>query len=498
MTRLGKKFKDNIEQRQFDASKHFSGLEAMLNEKDDKKGFLIFFKNHKTLGLILLLLLTATGAYFFSSSEKNIPESLPQKTLLNISDNNLSKTTKQNNPSEDNPFSQSASSEIDSKNVETKISLKSSSRIVAPKNHNPVPNMVKENYMANVPTPALPSENTTEIPFETLITMPLLSSSVNFNYLTGISEREKTKFHSPPTYWYAGMHTGLSASLKKIVPGNLSREYLTRRKEEENLRITPTAMLEIGILKNHWTFSSGITYFTNGENINYSNKFHEWLKQQVQDWEIKKWNEQRVDTINYTYYTVQGAWVSQDTVITYWDDATQSYIQDTISTQVYVTQNIDTINITKIDTNFVTHTDSIEVIKIDSTLLIFSKDDSASLSTRNFYSYVEIPLMIGYELPFKQFVFHIQTGTSVAILTRYEAKYLKTDQSDIITLASNQTRNVTWNWILNTGVGYALNEQITICSGVNLRMGLNSAVKNTGFKQRYKNVALTFGIRYKL
>ena len=139
-------------------------------------------------------------------------------------------------------------------------------------------------------------------------------------------------------------------------------------------------------------------------------------------------------------------------------------------------------------------------IAIDSTIVIILEQNKTSSSGRNQYNYLEIPLLVGYQLDFKKLNMEISTGISYGFFLsakgelpdKANSSFSKlSEQSDII------ENNV--NYLLYLGVNYKLNDKWGLLIKPNYKHNLNSTFnKDLPVKQKFSTFGITFGIRINL
>lgn len=122
-------------------------------------------------------------------------------------------------------------------------------------------------------------------------------------------------------------------------------------------------------------------------------------------------------------------------------------------------------------------------------------------SYTNSYSYIEIPLMIGHEFRYKQFVFDIVGGVSWGRLIKSEVSIPNTNNDLLMDIQQTETILVknTFNGLLGLGIGYQINEGNVLFARPEIRYNLNSMLdKAYPINQKYMQIRLSLGMRIQL
>ncbi len=126
--------------------------------------------------------------------------------------------------------------------------------------------------------------------------------------------------------------------------------------------------------------------------------------------------------------------------------------------------------------------------------------ESSEQMYRSSYSinYAQIPLYIGYELPLKDFYLHLSTGMDMALLvnasgTVYDAE----TQSIVQQLDKSELNSVLWKYRLNLGIGYNVNERVSLYFNPTFARSFNTAYKaGHSYSGQFSSYGINAGLRY--
>jgi hypothetical protein len=119
---------------------------------------------------------------------------------------------------------------------------------------------------------------------------------------------------------------------------------------------------------------------------------------------------------------------------------------------------------------------------------------------KNRYHYIEIPLLIGISADFKKFNLEAGTGISVGCLISCKGYLPDFETNSLIDLnaSANFLEKISFNYILNAGIDYKLNEKWSIILKPNYKRNLTSVFdKTNGITQKYSTFGVITGIRIK-
>ncbi|MFT4779519.1 MAG: hypothetical protein ACJAU0_002513 [Flavobacteriales bacterium] len=225
--------------------------------------------------------------------------------------------------------------------------------------------------------------------------------------------------------------------------------------------LSQTVGVRLDYIKRGWVFSSGFSYTTINEEVDFG-----VLDSALVDFEYFEY--QVIDSIN-------------DIIVEVIDS-------------VFVEEEwqLDTIYVTVQDTSYIWLTDS---------LGIYSAND-ALLEERPYKqqaSYVELPLLIGRQLPVgARGTFTLRTGPVIGFRTIVQGYYFASPNSDSPVMLSNRrdvSKSVVLNWQLEFEYAYQFSPRMSMGVLVGDRRSLTSYFKNGGAKQGYKGqfIGLSFG-----
>jgi hypothetical protein len=304
----------------------------------------------------------------------------------------------------------------------------------------------------------------------------------------------------PKTTVNLSVYGGAMYSIKNIMTqdGNTSA-YLNRRKTEESNSVKPNVGIDVELKHGHWTLTSGFNFHQQGEKRNYSDQFKRLVPYDSIVININNNSSWLVDSSMFYALQYNSIVTSIDTTITYYDETTGQFY--TAQLPLNITQN------TLIDTNFYYHIDSTYLEAIDTTKtnyalkkqIIVKDPNQTYLKGRNTFTYVEVPVLIGYEWGLKRWRLSVKGGLGLGILTRQQSFYLTTDEAEIAPVSTDVYTKVVYNGIFRVGMHYSFTPQFGIDIVPFSRLNINNMThKNAPFKQKYYNVGLQVGLYYKL
>jgi len=296
------------------------------------------------------------------------------------------------------------------------------------------------------------------------------------------------------------VYSGAMYSMKNMITqdGNTA-DYLSRRNTEEMNSFKPNAGIDVELKRGHWTLTSGLNFHQQGEKRNYSDQFKRTVPYDSLVININNNSAWILDSTSFYALQYNSIITSQDTTITYYDETTGTFF--TASVPMNVTQSL------LIDTNYFYHIDStyhqaIDTIKTNYTLkkqILVKDPNQANLKGRNTFSYVEIPVLIGYEWGIRRWRLSLKGGIGVGLLTRQQSFYLSNDEAEIAPVSTEVYTKIMYNGILRAGLHYNFTPQLGIDIVPFTRLNINNMTnKNATFQQRYSNVGLQLGVNYKL
>jgi hypothetical protein len=296
------------------------------------------------------------------------------------------------------------------------------------------------------------------------------------------------------------VYGGAMYSLKNLLTSNgNTADYLNRRKNEEINSIKPNVGIDAELKRGHWTLTSGINFHQQGEKRNYNDQFKRTVPYDSLVININNNSAWLVDSSMFYALQYNSIITSYDSTITYYDENTGLFT--TAQLPVNITQT------TVIDTNFYylidsTYNQDIDTLKTNYALkrqVLVNDPDQPNLKGRNTFSYIEVPVLIGYEWGIRRFRLSLKGGIGIGLLTRQQSFYLTTDEAEIAPVSTNVYTKIMYNGIVRAGLHYNFTPQFGVDIVPFSRINLNNMTnKNATFQQKYSNVGLQVGFNYKL
>ena len=304
----------------------------------------------------------------------------------------------------------------------------------------------------------------------------------------------------PKTSVSLSVYGGAMYSIKNIMTkdGNTA-DYLNKRKTEENNSIKPNAGIDVELKYGHWTLTSGFNFHQQGEKRNYNDEFKRTVPYDSLVININNNSDWLLDSTSFYALQYNSIVTSNDTTITYYDETTGLFY--TAQLPVNITQT------TVVDTNFYYHIDSTYHQAIDTTKtnyelkkqIVVKDPNQAHLKGRNTFSYIEVPVLIGYEWGLKRWRLSLKGGLGLGVLTRQQSFYLTTDEAEIAPVSTDVYTKIIYNGIFRVGMHYSFTPQFGIDIVPFSRLNFNNmSNKNATFQQKYYNAGLQVGFNYKL
>jgi len=242
-------------------------------------------------------------------------------------------------------------------------------------------------------------------------------------------------------------------NVSKSLSASAYPNYVSRRNSEEKATNYASWMLGAKIQFNHFAFNTGIEYNKYGEKVNYSN-----------------WIFENTNTINNSW----------------------SYTADSITTvsNYYIQGNqYDQTNV-QFFTDSTLVTDSVTVYGQKAA-------DVTEINSRTMISYIEIPLVIDYEIfKTKRFSAAIRTGVSIGFVQQKRGFYLDVNQEEFRDLNTFTTfRSTIWNARIGADFNYFIAPKTSVFIRPEFRTSLQSTFKTeAGIQQKYRAFGVMVGI----
>jgi len=279
---------------------------------------------------------------------------------------------------------------------------------------------------------------------------PSDSISILFDSLLLAEKRSLKGFFFMPYF-------GPSLSLKDLKGDDI--DLIEKRKNEERDPITT----DIGIVarygfSNGIYLGSGFNYYKMGENARYS------------AFDIVNENQ-----VPHTYFTYKDTGYLK---YTDWDTAYLPFKQTVYTAYEWITE-----------------TDSTEVLgekTIYDTLQVPEK------SVNNRFSYVEIPLLVGYQIPMGKWTIGADVGTGVNFLVKAQGNYPNLETGDYPGLTTSEYRLLTYTFLSNLSLGRDLGDHWGVYGNLRFRQQLTSPQKSTAMLDaRYRSIGFQFKLNYR-
>jgi hypothetical protein len=339
-------------------------------------------------------------------------------------------------------------------------------------------------------------ENTNSEVFDKLELMDLLGISLVENQIDVLNPVEdfidggKSKFQLEVGLYSGPMFVG------KYLSSATNADYITRRQGEEIDRISFNSNIDLNIKFGKLLLSTGLNNHQQGEVTNYSNDYENWVVTQWIDYEVTDNSFWQLNTTSFTIITDDNYTIDTDTVLSYYDETIGSYVTDTVNYQSYEINNIGTQQFDLVDSIYVVQFDSTATLVVDSSLVLVADANNTQQKTTTRFSYVEVPILLGYEFPINRLSLSCKTGIGVGMLTRYNATYYTQDYSAPQLVNESQVNQLMINYLLRIGMKYAINESIAFSCEPFYRLNLSNVIKSEDVTQKYWNAGLNIGAVY--
>jgi len=153
-----------------------------------------------------------------------------------------------------------------------------------------------------------------------------------------------------------------------------------------------------------------------------------------------------------------------------------------ITTDSLISINFDTIN----------HTVYFNYYQYDS--IVHNLDSTTTKSAqRNRFSYLTIPLLLGYNLNYKKLNINLRAGIGYSYLITESGQYINYQLTDFE--KSLPKKNIV-NYIVSPIIGYSLNDNFSLIVNPQMIINSKSILSKTEVVQRYKNYGISFGLSY--
>ncbi|MEN8957432.1 MAG: hypothetical protein ABF242_10005 [Flavobacteriales bacterium] len=254
---------------------------------------------------------------------------------------------------------------------------------------------------------------------------------------------------APAAKWQLSLLSGANISFSNLKNADNSI-YLEKRKQEENSLTSFSAGFSVDrFITKSIKISSGINYLTVGSNNKYApvNSFR---------------NESQFNGFDSVY---------NPTIDSIFFNPTRRWIQ------------------------YTTGGDSIADSSFVNRRVAFQDSTAHLASAQVKFSYVELPLTIGYFRVFNKWSFGMNTGIGIGLLTRSSGSYIN---EDLVSTEVAQSQKIIWNYILGPEINYQLNNKYYIGFQSDFRMGLNNLSISETIERKYYNIQFSgkIGVRF--
>lgn len=255
--------------------------------------------------------------------------------------------------------------------------------------------------------------------------------------------------------------------------------------------------LNINYKLKNFSIQSGIAYTIFAEKFNYS-------KESI---EVNKYQETRYGVVGeYTYVDEYSEWlITGVNSVPVVDTVSSSYLIEhydyngVMITDTVWSYQTDTVMINVYDSMEVVYYDTITALKYDSLQVVVYD----TVKTRSFYefvnryTYMEIPLIVNYEIKHNKFSYIIGGGLVTGIFLNAQGKGISLDD-EVVSLSDLPFMKLNLSGIVNAGVHYHLNPKMSILFEGVYRKNFNSIYNNSYFlEQRFNSFGLKLGMRYR-
>ncbi len=257
--------------------------------------------------------------------------------------------------------------------------------------------------------------------------------------------------------YFIDMYAGYQSVSKKIKSEPLLTEYADIRNTSEKKINTLYFGLNFTVEKNKFLVQTGLEYNTIGEQNNYEAKSKQWLQNDENVWDV--YNKQIIKT-------------------------------DTVYHFGIVNYNQTIVNVK--DSTLLTKSDSIFIYYADSSIV--------KANGKTTISYLEIPIMIGYQINIGKVSIAPFAGVSIGYLTKTNGMYINKSITGIEEINDrNLMTTFNFNYHLKLQLAYNLNDKLMLVLTPQVSNNLFSvSQKLSGINTKYSALGTSFGLSYKL
>jgi hypothetical protein len=215
---------------------------------------------------------------------------------------------------------------------------------------------------------------------------------------------------------YLGIQAGIMSVDKQIKTNQLLTEYADIRNASENKINKFYYGLNITFEKKGFLMQTGFDYISLGEQNNYAAKSKKWLKNDEMEWDVYNKQIIKIDTM-YHFGIV-------------------SYQESIVNVR---------------DSTLLAISDSIYAYDIDSNIV--------NANGKTNMSYIELPMIIGYQLKLGKCGIAPMAGVSLGYLTKTNGMYLNQSITNLESIETSKViSNYSLNYILKLQISYQIRE----------------------------------------
>lgn len=438
------------------------------------------------VGMSLVLIISAIGSFFINQNNKATIVNLEKaNTELKSNQIQLKNTTFKSNEKTNKEASfinkskvtltKSESPKTQTINNEKRNIYKNDNIIIVPTSQQENNNMVsiKEDNIILFNTPdtadlpkdvqTIDAKTTDLIVFSKMpfLTFKMFEQKVSLNLkeskiAPSITDDDYFKNKKKLNY-FIGAYTGMQVVNKKIKSDPILTEYADIRNTSEKKINTVYFGINLTVEKNDFLLQTGMEYNTIGEYNNYEAKSKQWLKSDENVWDVYNKQIIKVDTVFHF------GLVNYNQTIVNVKDSTLLTISDSV---------------------FAYHTDS-NIVKANGKTAI---------------SYLELPLMIGYQLKFGKAAVSPFAGITVGYLITSNGMYINKTMTGIEEISGgNLINTISFNYQLQLQLSYTINNNLMLVITPHYRNNMLSvSSKSSGISTKYSAFGTSFGLSYKL
>lgn len=233
------------------------------------------------------------------------------------------------------------------------------------------------------------------------------------------------------------LELGRNTSWKTLSAESQYQDFADYRNANEESTINTVFGIKFNYHFKNWVFSSGLTYSSIGEKISYN------INETIIDPDGGRY---LIDTLWATIYTPESGWT--DMIVGYDKTYEEAY-----------------------------------------------KDVNFDICNTNTYSYLEIPLLIGYKIDIRNFSICPTVGISMGLLHSANIKLPSIDSNGIPSFSENSQylKAVVSNMVFDMNFEYRVNENYGLFVKPFYKIGLNSIYQNYPLKGKYNNAGIKIG-----